>query len=114
MIAELIKNIFAERNHSHIKHWTTDSYAQHQALGEFYDEVVEILDKFVEAYIGTFGKSDDIPKGEDDISQMIRDNLSWINENRDELSNGVPAIENILDELAGLHMTTLFKLENLR
>ena len=114
MISELIKKIFTERNNSHARHWSTNSYAQHQALGEFYENIIEILDKYVKSYIGTFGKIEDIPDDVDNIGQVVRDNLIWLNENRSELSKEVPALENILDELAGLHMTTLFKLENLR
>ncbi len=114
MIDELITKIFKERNNSHAAHWSTNSYAQHQALGEFYESIIEILDKYVESYIGTFGKIEDIPDDVDNIGQVVRENLIWLNENRSELSKEVPALENILDELAGLHMTTLFKLENLR
>ena len=114
MIAKLITKIFKERNNSHARHWSTNSYAQHQALGEFYESIIETLDKYIEAYIGTFGKLEDIPDDVDNIGQVLRDNLIWLNENRSELSKEVPALENILDELAGLHMTTLFKLENLR
>jgi len=114
MIGELITKVFDERNASHARHWTTDSYAQHQALGEFYDELITLIDKFVEAQIGTFGKIEEIPNNDPHIEKLIRENLSWINDNRSELSSNVPALENILDELAGLHMSTLFKLENLR
>jgi hypothetical protein len=83
-------------------------------LGEFYENVIEILDRYVESYMGTFGRIENIPDDVDNISQVVRDNLIFLNENRSELSKEVPALENILDELAGLHMTTLFKLENLR
>jgi hypothetical protein len=114
LINELITKIFKERNNSQAAHWSTSSYAQHKALSKFYDSIIEILDKYVEAYIGTFGKLEDIPDDVDNISQVVRANLIWLNENRSELSKEVPALENILDELAGLHMTTLFKLENLR
>lgn len=114
MINKLITKIFKERNASHARHWTTDSFSQHEALGEFYDEVIEILDKYIESYIGTFGKIDNIPDDDEKIAVQIRENLVWINDNRNQLSNDVPALENILDELAGLHMRTLFKLENLR
>ena len=114
MIQELITKTFKERNESHARHWSTDSFAQHEALGEFYSEVIDILDKYVEAYIGTFGKTFEIPEDNDKITDAIRDQLVWINDNRSGLANNVPALENILDELAGLHMRTLFKLENLR
>jgi DNA-binding ferritin-like protein len=114
MIEQLITKVFKERNESHARHWSTNSFAQHEALGEFYEEVIDILDKYIEAYIGTFGKTFEIPDDNEQIAKSIRENLVWVNDNRSKLANDVPALENILDELAGLHMRTLFKLENLR
>ena len=114
MIEQLIVKVFKERNESHARHWSTNSFAQHEALGEFYEEVIGILDKYIEAYIGTFGKTFEIPDDNEQIAKSIRENLVWVNDNRGKLANDVPALENILDELAGLHMRTLFKLENLR
>ena len=113
MLNDLIFKVFKLRDESHINHWTTDSYADHQALGDFYDEVIDLLDKYVEAYIGTFGKKE-MMTTQDDVTDAIRHQLSWINDNRSELSKSVPALENILDEIAGIYMKALFKLENLR
>ena len=114
MITEIIQKSFDLRNQSHARHWTTDSYSEHQALGDFYDGLIDLLDKYVESYIGTFGKNEAIPDDNTKITDAIREQLVWLNENRSEISNGIPALENILDEMAGLYMSTLFKLENLR
>jgi hypothetical protein len=37
-----------------IFHWQTDSYAEHMALGDFYDGFPDKLDQLVEAYQGLF------------------------------------------------------------
>lgn len=114
MIEKLIEKVFSARNAAHIQHWKTNSYSQHQALGDYYDEVIDGIDKFVEAYQGTFGIVGDIAGQEKDVAKMINDDIIWLNKNRSELAKGIPALENILDELTGLHMKTLYKLENLR
>ena len=44
MITEIIQKSFDLRNASHARHWTTDSYSEHQALGEFYDGLIDILE----------------------------------------------------------------------
>lgn len=41
---------------AHIHHWNTDSYAQHQALGEFYEKLSDLADTFVEATLLEKGK----------------------------------------------------------
>jgi hypothetical protein len=55
-----------------------------------------------------------IPIQEKSVSKLIHADIIWLNENRSKVAKGVPALENIVDELTGLHMKTLYKLENLR
>lgn len=114
MIEKLIDKMFASRNAAHIEHWKTDSYSKHQALGDFYDGVIDMLDKYVEAHQGTFGIIGKVAGEEKDVAEIIHDDIIWLNENREKIAKGVPALENIIDELTGLHMKTLYKLENLR
>ena len=114
MIEQLIERMFKSRNASHIEHWKTDSYSKHQALGSFYDEIIEALDNYVEAHQGTFGIIGNVSGEEKDVAKIIHDDIIWLNENRDKIAKGVPALENILDELTSVHMKTLYKLENLR
>lgn len=111
MVNDLIKKMFEARNEAHLEHWRTKSFAQHAALGEYYDEVVDTVDKFVEAYQGTFGI---VETGKKDVAKIIHDDIIWLNDNREKLCKGVSALENIIDELTALHMKTLYKLENLR
>ena len=114
MVEELIKRMFALRNAAHIQHWKTKSFSQHSALGDFYDEVIEGIDKYVEAHQGTFGVVGKVEGEEQDVAKMIRDEIIWLNENRSKIACEVPALENIIDELSGVHMKTLYKLENLK
>jgi hypothetical protein len=37
---------------AHIHHFGTDSYSQHVALGDFYENIEDLADKFIEAYHG--------------------------------------------------------------
>jgi DNA-binding ferritin-like protein len=40
-----------------IFHWQTESYAAHKAFGEAYENLDELIDGFVEEYMGKFGRS---------------------------------------------------------
>ena len=40
----------------HVYHWQTDSYAQHQAFGGAYDAIDELMDLYVEVFMGKYGK----------------------------------------------------------
>ena len=114
MIEKLIERLFHARNAAHIAHWKTKSYAEHKALEHYYEDVIEQLDSLIEAYQGTFGIIGTVDGQEKSISTTIHDDIIWLNENRNKLGKGVPALENIVDELTATHMKTLYKLENLR
>lgn len=37
-------------------HWQTSSYAQHKAFGHAYEELDELIDTFIETFMGKFGR----------------------------------------------------------
>jgi hypothetical protein len=114
MLDKLITRVFKARNAAHAEHWTTNSFAEHEALGEFYENVIAAVDKYVEAHQGTFGQMQKAPDQVPNVTQMLRDELMWLTENRSKIAKNVPALENLLDEMAAIYMKTLYKLENLR
>lgn len=114
MLDKLITRVFKDRNGAHAEHWVTKSFAQHEALGEFYDDVISAVDRYVEAHQGVFGQMESAPDQIPDFTAHLRDELIWITENRSKIAKDVPALENLLDELTGVYMKTLYKLENLR
>jgi hypothetical protein len=117
MIEQLISKVFVTRNAAHIAHWRTKSFAQHTALGEFYDGLIDSIDKITEMHMGAFGLVSEMdPPGGDmpaDIMDHIAEEANWIEKNREEIAGGVRAIENTVDELSGLYFTTYYKLRNL-
>ena len=44
------------RTQAHVFHLTTNSYAQHKALGKYYDAISDLLDAYAEAYMGSYGR----------------------------------------------------------
>lgn len=114
MLDKLIIRAFKTRNAAHAQHWTTKSFAQHEALGEFYEDLITSLDKYVEAYQGTFGQMKKAPEQVTDTTEMLRGEMIWLIEHRSEIAKNVPALENILDEMSAVYMKALYKLENLR
>jgi hypothetical protein len=48
-----------------------------------------------------------------EIIKCLTEDANWISRNRGKVSHGVPALENILDEIVALYLTTLYKLKNL-
>ena len=44
--------LLAARDQAHVFHWQTESFAQHEAFGKFYDEFLENVDGLVEVMMG--------------------------------------------------------------
>ena len=58
MIAKAIGIMFAGRTVTHIQHLKTKSYAEHKALNEFYDGIIDLADGLAEATQGQYGLLD--------------------------------------------------------
>lgn len=117
MIEQLIALIFATRNAAHLAHWRTKSFSQHMALNEFYDDVLEVLDKLVEAHQGAFeliGKVELDQPVVKEILQRLEADMVWISENRPKITGKLPALDNILQELEGVYLKAIYKLRNLQ
>jgi hypothetical protein len=102
---------------AHFLHLSTKSYAEHKALGHYYEDILDLADKWAEAYQGHHGLIpltdylDDF-KVQKDAKAYVRGMLEFAKSMRDELP-GDPDLQNIHDEIVGLIASTLYKLENL-
>lgn len=117
-ICDLISKAFTTRNLLHFAHWNTRSFASHMALGDLYDSIIGDIDEIVEVYQGKFGliadlhtQGAELPK---DITQHVKDEARWVEENRAFISKGETSIENLIDTLVGHYHRAVYKLENLK
>lgn len=112
MIEEFVSRVFATRNALHLKHWATTSYAAHVALGELYDGIIGKIDDVVEMYQGAVDIIGEVKlatvKG--DLTDHLREEADWIEANMEEISGGIKAVENALQDLTGLYYRTVYKL----
>lgn len=116
MIEGLIATTFAARNQAHIEHWNTTSYAEHVALGDFYDSILDLVDNFVECYQGKFGlvgKVKLVPSSQP-LLEMLKEDVVWMEENHEKICRNVSALCNLLDTITELYLKTIYKLENLK
>lgn len=56
MADRLVSMLLHSRNQAHVYHLLTNSYAQHKALGKYYETITELLDDYAEAYMGKYGR----------------------------------------------------------
>ena len=116
--ADFVGHLFLARDVAHSVHLNTRSYAKHKALGSFYDDIVDLADDFAEAYQGRHGLIGPISlmsaKKNGNIVEFLEDSLSEIEANRYKVCEEKDsAIQNIIDEIVALYLSTLYKLKHL-
>lgn len=117
MIEQLIARVFHTRNVAHWSHWRTKSYSEHQALGGFYDGVIDAIDPLVEAYQGAYDLVGSIPQPDSkakDILALLEDDAAWIEANHEAICKGNRAVANLIDTLTAEYLSTIYKLRNLK
>ena len=101
---------------THFFHWNTDSFSKHMALGAYYDEIVELTDDLVEAYMGCYDKITTFPNVYHQPKEAIKyltSLKSFVDDARKDLPQETQ-IQNIVDEIAQLIDSPLYKLKNLK
>jgi len=108
--------LFLGRNVAHSVHLNTRSFSKHMALNTFYDEIIDLADSFAEAYSGGHGLIGQIAvpanKKSADIIDFLQGQLDEIEKMRYEVCDkSDTAIQNIIDEIVALYLSTLYKLK---
>jgi len=114
--ADFVGALFLARDVAHSVHLNTRSFAKHSALNTFYDEIVDLADKFAEAYQGRHGLIGPISlisaKKNGNIIEFLEESLSEIEDTRYKVVDKTDTpIQNIIDEIVGLYLSTLYKLK---
>ena len=120
MIDQFIGTLFLARDVAHREHLRTKSYSQHKALGHFYEDIAELMDSLTEAYQGRYGIIPEIPilteeKKYKEALYCIADKLAYIEKYRYKcILKEDTALQNLVDEIVALFLSTIYKLENLK
>lgn len=113
---ELLATLFLSREYTHREHLNTSSYATHMALGSFYTEIIDLADSLAEMYQGYVGKRiGDIPyygnPAKGDVVGVMTKLLEQIQTERKDCCTDSTAIQNTIDEVEALFMSTIYKLK---
>ena len=114
--AEFVGTLFLARDVAHSVHLNTRSYSKHKALRHFYKDILELADKFAEAYQGRYGLIGSISlmtaKKTGNITEFLKDSLKQIEDCRYEVCDKTDTpLQNIIDEIVERYLSTLYKLQ---
>ena len=114
--AAFVSVLFHSATVTHFMHLQTKSFAQHMALGEYYDAIVELTDKWAEAYQGCYDIITNYPKDFHLATDPVK-YLTQIKDFVDDIRKDLPSesqLQNIVDEIADQIDSTLYKLRFLK
>ena len=114
--AAFVSVLFHSATVTHFMHLQTKSFAQHLALGEYYDAIVELADKWAEAYQGCYDIITNYPKDFHLATEPVK-YLTQIKDFVDDIRKDLPSesqLQNIVDEIADQIDSTLYKLRFLK
>lgn len=110
--------LFLSRDAAHKAHLNASTYSEHVALGSFYDELIDLADSFTEAWMGRnlqkIGDLPDLPSQKGEILPVLKRHLAIIEDIRDFVPDEDTALNNIIDEIVALYLSTLYKLTFLK
>jgi hypothetical protein len=106
---------FLARDVTHSVHLNTRSYAKHKALQKFYENIIDLTDAFSEAYQGRHGLIGPISlmsaKKTSNVIEFLEAQLAEIESVRyDVCDKSDSALQQLIDNIVELYLTTLYKL----
>lgn len=111
--AEFLLTLLHAATNTHLLHWTTKSYAEHKALGEFYDGLPDLVDQVAEAMMGKFDTTPTFPVAYYAPAKTGKEELEALKDYVAATRQQLPQdseIQNLIDEIAQSIDQTLYLL----
>jgi DNA-binding ferritin-like protein len=115
-VAMFAATLLHSATNTHFFHWSTNSYSQHKALGKYYDEIVELVDDYVEAYMGCYEQIKKFPT----VYHQPKETLAYLVSLKNfvqDANTDLPQkqeLVNIVAEIQQLIDSTIYKLKYLK
>ena len=120
ILGQFISTLFASRTQAHVFHLQTNSFAAHKALNEYYDEIIGIADGIAESIQGKYGiitgySNIDLMEG-NDCNEVVKyfTALEMYVERARQTMPQDSYIQNQIDEVVALVVSTIYKLKFLK
>ena len=114
--ALFVSVLFHSGTNAHFMHLQTKSYSEHKALGRYYESVIDLADRWAEAYQGCYQVIDSYPS-DFHIAKRPLIYIEKIKDFVDGIRKVLPddsQLQNIIDEIMELLDSTCYKLKNLK
>jgi hypothetical protein len=113
--ADYIGQLFLARDVAHSVHLNTRSFSKHMALNTFYSEIIDLADGLAETYQGRHGLLGPITlhsaKKTANITEFLQSQMEELEVERyNVFEKSDTPIQNLIDGIIELYLSTLYKL----
>ena len=115
-MAVFLSTLLNSGTNAHFFHWATDSFSKHMALGEYYDEIIDLTDDLAETYFGVYGQIKSFPNTFHEPKEPVKylESLQqFIKAARPDLPQDTEIVQ-LIDNIADLVDKTVYKLKFLK
>lgn len=109
-------NLMAVRQNAHVLHLASKSFAEHKALGKFYEDLIDLADSLIETYQGQYGlvTIEQIINNDKDALGFLFKTAKDFVEAHEIFDKKDTHLHNILDEIVALTYQTHYKVKFLK
>ena len=111
-ISAITDLVFKDADAAHKAHLYSQSYAEHMALGEFYEGAREAIDALTEAMIALGDTVPPTPMA--NPAKALEECYVELMRMRAKTCGGDPTLENLYDELTSVYVKAIYKLARLK
>ena len=118
-VSKFVSTLFSSREQAHIFHLQTNSFATHKALQNYYEDIVDLVDTYVEMYQGRYEiitgytVTPQFYEGDDEVTKYFTGLAKYVDSVRGSLPENTD-LNNVVDEISGLINSTVYKLRFLK
>ena len=109
-VTDVVDLVFADADAAHRQHLATESYAEHMALGSFYEDVRDAADALAEALIAM---DQTLTVEGKPILDRLRESFVTLGELR-EVCEDIPGAQNLFDDISSTYLSAIYKLSRLK
>ena len=114
--AEFIAALLHSGTVAHFMHLSTNSYAHHKALRHYYNDIIDLVDSYAECFMGRYKQLKSWPQefhNAKDPVEYFSSIKDFVEDSRKDLPQDTE-LQNLVDEIADLINSTLYKLRFLK
>jgi hypothetical protein len=110
----LVRHFFRFQQEIKLYHWRTQSYSRHRATDKLLDSLLDLVDRFIEAYMGIYGR---VSIGKEPMTirtftdknapSLLKELVDYLG-TLDKPLHHEPSLLNIRDEMVSALQQTLF------